>query len=192
MVEEEPNNSPNAYVSADGTEAYKSLTVHFTGSGTDIDGSITSYHWDFGDGSTSDEQNPTHTFHHDGEDYRCSYSIKLTVTDDKGAEDTDYEYITLTGLKMTVTDSYYSYYSDVQWYEIEVETCFDVDTQGCYELETTKIGETYQTCSYYEPKPDEILAGNSASWRVVFQDVGKLSGWKLIWKRSFGDIEANV
>jgi len=44
------------------------------------DGEIVEWHWDFGDGGTSDEQNPTHQYNEDG-----SYEIELTVTSDEGA-----------------------------------------------------------------------------------------------------------
>jgi PKD repeat protein len=37
------------------------------------------YHWDFGDDTTSEEQNPSHTYSESSE-----YKVKLTVTDDKG------------------------------------------------------------------------------------------------------------
>ncbi|HHH79815.1 MAG TPA: PKD domain-containing protein, partial [Thermoplasmatales archaeon] len=42
------------------------------------------YHWEFGDGETSEEQNPTHVYHTYGE-----YTVTLTVSDSKGktAED---------------------------------------------------------------------------------------------------------
>lgn len=39
------------------------------------------YHWDFGDGSISDRQNPTHTYTADGE-----YSVRLTVTNIYGSD----------------------------------------------------------------------------------------------------------
>ncbi len=38
------------------------------------------YHWDFGDGTTSDRQNPSHVFKTDGE-----YTIRLTVTNEYGS-----------------------------------------------------------------------------------------------------------
>ena len=38
------------------------------------------WHWDFGDGTTSDRQNPTHTFTADGE-----YTISLTTTNEYGS-----------------------------------------------------------------------------------------------------------
>ncbi|MDD5143930.1 PKD domain-containing protein [Methanoregula sp.] len=39
------------------------------------------YHWDFGDGSTSDRENPTHTYTADGE-----YTVRLTVTNIYGTD----------------------------------------------------------------------------------------------------------
>lgn len=54
--------------------------VTFSGSGTDNDGSIAGYQWDFGDGTTSTEQNPTHVYTTDG-----AFTVKLTVYDNKGA-----------------------------------------------------------------------------------------------------------
>jgi hypothetical protein len=44
-------------------------------------GSITSWHWDFGDGTTSDEQNPVHTYPRDF----AHYVVTLTVTGPEGS-----------------------------------------------------------------------------------------------------------
>jgi len=58
--------------------------VNFSSSGSyDPDGTIVSYSWDFGDGSTSNKANPSHTYNSAG-----TYTVKLTVTDDQGATDT--------------------------------------------------------------------------------------------------------
>ncbi len=81
---------PIADAKADKTEGKRPLTVSFTGSGTDSDGNIVSYYWDFGDDKTSSEQNPTHTYNTTGE-----YEVKLTVTDDDGATDIDTIIITV-------------------------------------------------------------------------------------------------
>jgi PKD repeat protein len=57
----------------------------FDGSGsTDSDGSIVSYAWDFGDGSTASGATPSHTYNMSG-----SYNVSLTVTDDGGLTHTD-------------------------------------------------------------------------------------------------------
>jgi len=55
------------------------LTVSFTGSAHDLDGTIVSHQWDFGDGATSNEWNPTHTYQEKGE-----YIATLEVTDNDG------------------------------------------------------------------------------------------------------------
>ncbi len=54
-----PNQLPTAVVSATPTSGFGPLLVNFTGSGSyDPDGSIVSYAWTFGDGSSSSVQNP--------------------------------------------------------------------------------------------------------------------------------------
>lgn len=59
---------------------YRDVLLSGEGSG-DPDGEIVSYHWDFGDNTTSDLKNPEwHTFMVD-----VTYEITLTVTDDSGA-----------------------------------------------------------------------------------------------------------
>ncbi len=58
-------------------------SFHFTVNGNTVifedlstaDGNITSYNWDFGDGNTSTEQNPTHTYATPG-----TYNVCLTIT----------------------------------------------------------------------------------------------------------------
>jgi cytochrome c-type biogenesis protein CcmE len=46
-------------------------------------GSGDSYAWDFGDGNTSDEENPTHTYEYDVNE-PGTYTVSLTVTDAEG------------------------------------------------------------------------------------------------------------
>ncbi len=62
------------------TSVATDLAVAFDGLGsTDADGTVASYAWGFGDGSTSTLQKPGHTYAAAG-----TYSVTLTVKDDKG------------------------------------------------------------------------------------------------------------
>lgn len=70
------NNPPNA----DFTSTVSGLTVQFTDTSTDSDGSIVSRSWNFGDGTSSSAANPSKTYASAG-----SYNVTLTVTDDDGA-----------------------------------------------------------------------------------------------------------
>ena len=59
-------------------------TITFDASGcSDSDGSIVSYSWDFGDGTTSASVNPLHSYDQEG-----SYTVTLTITDNDGLTDT--------------------------------------------------------------------------------------------------------
>lgn len=74
------NQSPTASFSS----VLTGLSVSLDGTGsTDPDGSIASYSWDLGDGTTATGETTTHTYATPG-----SYSVTLTVTDDQGSTDT--------------------------------------------------------------------------------------------------------
>ncbi len=66
------------------------LNVIFNDASSDSDGSIVSWLWDFGDGNSSSQENPNHSYGASG-----TYNVQLTVTDDQGAQDTDSESITV-------------------------------------------------------------------------------------------------
>ncbi|SEO66465.1 PKD repeat-containing protein [Halorientalis persicus] len=74
------NTGPTADAEASETTVGAGDTVSFNGSGSsDPDGSIASYEWDFGDGTTATGQQATHTYDEPG-----AYTARLTVTDDNG------------------------------------------------------------------------------------------------------------
>jgi len=62
---------------ADSTVGFSQLTVNFTDLSVALNCEITSWNWDFGDGETSIEQNPIHTYNSGG-----FYTVSLTVEDD--------------------------------------------------------------------------------------------------------------
>ncbi len=70
----------NQAPTADFSHTTSDLTANFTDESSDSDGSVVAWDWSFGDGSTSTEQNPSHTYGAEG-----TYTVSLTVTDDDGA-----------------------------------------------------------------------------------------------------------
>jgi PKD repeat protein len=86
----QPNQSPTASF----TSSCTMLDCGFNGSASsDPDGTISSYSWDFGDG-TADNTNtatPSHTYAAGG-----TYTVTLTVTDNRGAMSTSTQSVTAT------------------------------------------------------------------------------------------------
>ncbi len=77
------NEGPVANLSASATETTVGSAIDFDGSGSsDPDGSISSYQWDFGDGSTASGATVSKSWDSAGD-----YTVTLTVTDDAGASD---------------------------------------------------------------------------------------------------------
>jgi hypothetical protein len=70
----------NAPPTADFTMTAAERNVSFTDTSIDSDGTVASHAWTFGDGATSTQANPTHTY----ANYEA-YTITLTVTDDDGS-----------------------------------------------------------------------------------------------------------
>ena len=76
-----PNFVPFAVVAATPQAGVAPLEVEFSGLDSyDSDGQITGYIWSFGDGGTSTEAEPTHTYVNPG-----TYNARLIVTDDDDA-----------------------------------------------------------------------------------------------------------
>ena len=71
--------SPTASLSADITTACLPATIQFTGTASTTVGTISDWSWDFGDGGTSNQQNPQHTYTETG-----YYNVALTVTSSNG------------------------------------------------------------------------------------------------------------
>jgi len=82
------NNPPTASFTATCSD----LSCSFDGSGsTDSDGTISSYAWDFGDGSTGSGVTTSHTYN-----AGATYAVTLTVTDDDGASDSEAKNVTVS------------------------------------------------------------------------------------------------
>lgn len=72
------NLAPNA----DFTFSTSDLTATFTDASSDSDGTIASWSWDFGDGTSANMQNPSHTYAAAG-----NYQVRLEATDNESATD---------------------------------------------------------------------------------------------------------
>ena len=78
-------------IAADPDSGDAPLAVDFTVSASDADGDPLSYEWDFGDGGSSSQQNPTHTYDDPG-----TYEAEVTVSDGE-AEVSDSVTVTVSG-----------------------------------------------------------------------------------------------
>jgi PKD repeat protein len=74
--------NPTASAGADFTSGVAPLTVNFSGAASGGTAPYT-YEWQFGDGQSSTQQNPSHTY------AAGSFTAVLTVTDANGCQDTD-------------------------------------------------------------------------------------------------------
>lgn len=73
------NQVPSVSFSASTVEPRVGTPVSFTADASDPDGEITSYDWKFGDGTSASDSSVSHVYESSG-----SYSVQLTVTDDRG------------------------------------------------------------------------------------------------------------
>ena len=80
------NEPPKAYIdSIDPDDVEEGDSVSFRGHGTDSDGEVVSYLWNFGDGKTSTAVNPVHTFINRSTRKTKYFTVALTVKDNQGA-----------------------------------------------------------------------------------------------------------
>jgi len=156
-----PNIPPTAVPGADVTSGTKPLTVNFTGSGIDPDGVITSYNWDFGDGTGSVLQNPTKTYNFGG-----TYTVTLTVVDDDGATGT----ATLT---IDVTNSGTVSYAN------EVQRIFNNRCTGCHGNDGGLTLTSYTTLMAGGNSGPAVIAGNADASLLVCRIEGNTCGQQM-------------
>jgi PKD domain/Matrixin len=83
--------SPAATAFSWTADAGNAHRVVFTDGSTDAGGRIVSWHWDFGDGASSTDQSPAHIY------ASGTYTVALTVTDDRGQTATTSQRVTVGG-----------------------------------------------------------------------------------------------
>lgn len=70
-----PTTTITANFSISNVSGIQPLLTHFTDTSTTSEATIDTWHWDFGDGNTSTDQNPDHTYEVSG-----THSVNLTIT----------------------------------------------------------------------------------------------------------------
>lgn len=114
--------------------------IAFSATAADPDGDTLTYAWDFGDGGTSTQQNPSHTYATAG-----SYTAKVTVDDGHGATATDTVAVKMTGacIAGTYRDDFNGASLDASWNVIRPDGAITVGN-GVVSI-PTEPGDIYQT-----------------------------------------------
>jgi parallel beta-helix repeat protein len=102
--------------------------ITFNGTGSfDLDGTISTYAWNFGDGTTGNGSTPTHTYYSNG-----TYTMTLTITDNDGNRGNNSTSVRVTALtlhkiptaRLAQINARYNLTLDQQFY------CYDSDGDG--------------------------------------------------------------
>ena len=100
------NVAPTAGFSVSTTD----LAAAFTDTSVDSDGTVAGWTWDFGDGNTSTQQNPGHTYAAAG-----TYTVTLTVTDNDGATNAASQPVTVTASGTTPIEVFFDSFENGAW-----------------------------------------------------------------------------
>jgi len=150
------------------TYSCSDLSCGFTDTSTDTDGTVVSWSWDFGDGSSvSNSQDPSHTY----ASY-TTYTVSLTVTDNGGASNTISQAVTVTspteGLTLTATGrtAGKNYFADLAWSGAGSATVVvlrngvsiaTTANDGAFSDKLRVVGTyTYQVCEYLGGKCSNV------------------------------------
>ncbi|MFA5102680.1 MAG: PKD domain-containing protein [Candidatus Thermoplasmatota archaeon] len=157
------NKPPSVAITASPTAGVTPLTVSFIGNATDETGTIESYLWDFGDGNTSQEQNPTHIFTTVG-----TYNVSLTSTDNGGLSAIDTVLITVIPTHILFSPS-----AEADTGEISNETilyCEKYIILNDTEISTLAHNEIYLQFNFSDI-PDDIQV-DAATMMMFITDLG--------------------
>lgn len=164
-------------------------TVSFSDGSWDEDGDTLTWQWDFGDGTTSREQNPDHDFN------TGIYTVTLMVTDPSGASSVQSEDITIDyspEVSFTMVPE-----PPIEVGETITFTGTATDPDGSVEaiewlLQGSTISTTYTEAefsyTFYEPglylaiftATDDLGTTSSTAWPVIVNDADMTSYFMLV------------
>jgi PKD repeat protein len=98
--------------------------VRFHDSSTDVNGEVVSWHWDFGDGGTSTERNPTHSYQEAG-----TFFATLTVTDNENLKDRMAKWVVVKHKDFIQADFTF-YVVDESLHKVHLDASGSIDTMG--------------------------------------------------------------
>jgi len=162
-------NTKNPYADADGPYMeYVASEITFNGTGSfDLDGNISTYTWNFGDGTMGTNASPTHIYSAKG-----TYTVSLTVTDNDGNTNTDTATVTVSPFtKVTASETTVDL----------VEAYFDVtlsDEFYCHDTDGDEVVDTFTdpngilTIGHYVN-----ISGHASFLISVNDDMEKLFIW---------------
>jgi len=177
-VTEPPGNTPPV---ANFGVTCATLTCTFTDSSTSTQGSIKTWAWNFGDGNTSNEQNPVHTYA-----AAQTYNASLTVIDSAGVSDSVTKSVpvqaptadltctnaTAPGTPTTCTFTL-PQAASVKAVSIDSVPC---EAHGDSFIFTAPVTDTLTTDGCFMPLGTQVqLASQPAGTQVTFQILGGLT-----------------
>ena len=161
---------------ADFTHAGIDLTVDFTNNSTNA----TTYVWDFGDGNTSTENNPSHTYTTAG-----TYTVTLTANN-LDCEDEVYQDIAvpLTGINCIIANNAFEIYPN------PTSGIFEIQLEKNYHPESLQIldqaGRTILTLDSFDSEvsniPIDMGNADSGIYYIMIASEGKTIAKKIIIK----------
>ena len=155
---QEPNKPPIARFSFSPDSPDTSTGVSFSGSAsTDVDGIISSFKWNFGDGYTSEGRYTTHVFSHSG-----TFTVILIVTDNNGASDSTSKTITVEEPNKTpvarFTWTYAGSRVTVEPRTGKVSITFDASTSYDPDGKVTQYAWDWNSDGVYDDTSDEAIS----------------------------------